>query len=192
MPRLVMLDIDGVCNSAVWFEKMACDALSRRPISHMIDPECVARLNRLLDVSGAEVVISSSWRIVHPITAIDAALKEKGFTGHIIGSTPKYLGNRGKEIQEWMTDNDRDVEQMVILDDDQDMAHLTPRLVRTSWGVGLTDADVGRALELFGITELTDESEQLVPGEWGETVLASGAVSASTASLRSLLGKTET
>lgn len=149
--RTLALDLDGVVNSAVWFEKMACDALSRRPISHMIDPECVARLNTILELSGADVVISSSWRIVHPLVAIDAALKEKGFTGNIIGATPKYLGNRGKEIQEWMTDNDRDVEQLVILDDDRDMAHLTPRLVRTSWGVGLTDADVVRALALFGI-----------------------------------------
>lgn len=184
--RTLALDIDGVLNSAVWFEKMACDALSRRPISHMIDPECVARLNTILDLSGADVVVSSSWRIVHPIAAIDAALKEKGFTGNIIGSTPKYLGNRGKEIQEWMTGEGRDIEHLVILDDDRDMAHLTPCLVRTSWGVGLTDVDVGRALQLFGI-EVTDESEQLVPGTWGEVVLASGVSSAPSVGLRSLV-----
>lgn len=201
--RTLMLDIDGVLNSATWFAKMQSDALDRYPISNMIDPECVARLNTLIDLSGADVVISSSWRIVHPLGEIYHALKAKGFTGKIIGRTPKYMPPRGREIQEFMTGAGRDCDHLVILDDNSSMAHLTPRLVLTSWGVGLTDADVRRALELFGIehpeaeeertrasmpsftdevncfaegavTELTDESELLVPGTFGEVVLASG------------------
>jgi hypothetical protein len=176
--KILMLDIDGVLNSHVWFEKMKCDALSRRPIHHMIDPECVARLNRLLDLSGADVVISSTWRIVHILGEINHALKEKGFTGRIIGKTPKYLGTRGAEIQAWLTAHGGDADQMVILDDNSDMAHLAPRLVLTSWSVGLTDADVDRAIALFGI-ELTDEGEALVPGTYGEVVLASGELPAS-------------
>ena len=186
-PRTLALDMDGVVNSAIWFEKMACDALSRRPISHMIDPECVARLNTILELSGADVVISSSWRILHTVAEIDSALKEKGFTGNIIGATPKYRSPRGREIQEWMTDEGRDIDQLVILDDDADMAHLTPCLVRTSWSVGLTDDDVAVALSLFGITMLTDESEQPVPGTYGETVLASGSLPSTSIGLPSLL-----
>lgn len=179
MQRLLFLDMDGVVNSAAWFEKMACDALSRRPIDHMIDPACVARLNRLLGLSGAEVVLSSAWRIVHGVVETNAALQVHGFTGRIIGQTPKYLADRGTEIQAWLTANGRDAESLVILDDSSDMAHLMPCLVRTSWSVGLTDADVDRALVMFGVgdfTELTDESEALVPGVYGETVFASGSV----------------
>ncbi len=148
--RLLFLDIDGVCNSAEWFEKMQADALSRRPISHMIDPECVARLNRLLERSGAHVVISSSWRIIHILGEINAALVEKGFTGKIIGKTPVRGPNRGSEIQKWLSDHYRDAENIVILDDNSDMGHLMPCLVLTSWSCGLTDADVDRALALFG------------------------------------------
>jgi Swiss Army Knife RNA repair-like protein len=191
--RIVFLDMDGVVNSHVWFEKMQADALSRRPISHMIDPECVARLNRLLDISGADVVISSSWRIVHILGEINAALKEKGFTGRIIGKTPVCGPVRGAEIQAWLTARVRNAEDIVILDDNSDMAHLTPRLVLTSWGVGLTDDDVDRAIALFGIefTELTDLGEQPMPGVHGELVLASGAADPSAVGLRGLLGKAD-
>lgn len=161
-PRVLFLDIDGVLNSATWFAKMQADALSRRPISHMIDPDCVARLNQILDASGAEVVISSSWRIVHSLGEINAALKEKGFTGKIIGKTPTNGGSRGAEIQQWLTAHGRTAEDLVILDDDSDMGHLAPRHVCTSWGVGLTDADVGRTLALFG--------------QWPEADLAEGDV----------------
>jgi hypothetical protein len=155
--RVLVLDIDGVLNSATWFAKMRADALSRRPISHMIDPECVARLNMLLDASGAEVVISSSWRIIHILGEINAALKAKGFTGKIIGKTPTNGGSRGAEIQQWLTTHEQTADHVVILDDDSDMGHLAPRRVCTSWGVGLTDADVGRALMLFGQWPATGE-----------------------------------
>lgn len=149
--RTLALDIDGCLNSAAWFERMKADALSRRPIHHMIDPDCVERLNRLLEISGADVVISSSWRILHTVAAIDAALTFKGFRGNIIGATPHNMPPRGREIARFMIDRGRDVDHLVILDDDDDMAHLAPCLVRTSWSVGLTDADVERALLLFGV-----------------------------------------
>jgi len=158
--RILFLDIDGVLNSAEWFAKMQADALSRRPISHMIDDGCVDRLNRLLDASGADVVVSSSWRLVHTLAEIRSALKSKGFTGRIIAKTPSYRGSRGSEIQAWLTAHERDAEDIVILDDDSDMGHLASSHVCTSWGVGLTDADVSRALALFGISERsTTEAE---------------------------------
>lgn len=172
--RIVVLDIDGVLNSAAWFEKMQAEALSRRPISNMIDPECVARLNLLLDLIGAQVVISSSWRIIHPIEEIDSALKEKGFTGTIIGKTPVCGPDRGAEIQEWLTDHGRDAEDVVIVDDDSDMGHLMPCLILTSWSCGLVDADVKRAAALFGVD-----------------VIAGWTVPAKSGGLRSLLGKAE-
>lgn len=149
--RILFLDIDGVLNSAAWFAKMQCDALSREPISNMIDPACVARVNRILDASGARVVVSSSWRIIRILGEINAALKEKGFTGKIIGKTPQGLRCRGEEIQRWLTDHGHSPDHALILDDDSDMAHLTPCLVRTSWSCGITDADVARALAVFGI-----------------------------------------
>ncbi len=159
--RTLALDLDGVVNSHAWFEKMACDALSRRPIHNMIDHDCVARLNRLLEISGADVVISSSWRIPHSVEAIDSALTFKGFRGNIIGATPHNMPPRGREIQRFMIDRDRSVDHLVILDDDSDMGALAHRHVKTSWAVGLTDADVERALALFGVPAMTGDVEVL-------------------------------
>lgn len=156
--RLIFLDLDGVLNSAQWFARMNADCLARRPIHNMIDPACVHRLNRLIEVSAAEIVVSSTWRIVHNLVDIRAALHHHGFTGRIIGQTPRYLQNRGTEIQTWLTANGHDAENLVILDDDTDMAHLLLCLVCTSWSVGLTDADVDRALEMFGMADRCPEA----------------------------------
>jgi len=163
--RTLALDLDGVVNSAVWFEKMDCDALSRRPIHHMIDPDCVERLNRLLEISGADVVISSSWRIPHSVEAIDAALTYKGFRGNIIGATPHNMPPRGREIHRFMIDHALSVDHLVILDDDSDMGALAHRHVKTSWSVGLTDADVEKALLLFGVPRATTDFVEVLPPE---------------------------
>lgn len=158
--RILFLDIDGVLNSAEWFLRMNRDALSREPIHNMLDPECVRRLNGLLEKSRAQVVVSSSWRILHSVSEIEAALKTVGFVGSIIGSTPKYLGCRGAEIAKWLWVEGRAESDIAILDDDSDMAHLTPFLVRTSWSIGLTDRDCERAMALFAAENLATKSAE--------------------------------
>jgi len=56
------------------------------------------------------------------------------------------------KIQEWLNGYIKNhlVESFVILDDDEDMAHLAHRLVKTNPEVGLTAEDVERAVVLFG------------------------------------------
>jgi hypothetical protein len=57
---------------------------------------------------------------------------------------------RGAEIQQWMDEN-WTPERFVILDDNADMDHLLPHLVRTSSIVGLTDANATKAVEMLAL-----------------------------------------
>ncbi len=148
MRRILFLDIDGVLNSTEFFKRTEFEARGERPGS-MIDETCVGRLNRLLYRIQADVVFSSSWRIHFSQAEIVDGLQQHGFRGDVIGITPKYLGCRGNEIQAWLTARGRSADDCVILDDSSDMAHLIPRLIRTSNDVGLTDADCDRAVALF-------------------------------------------
>ncbi len=144
MTNLIFLDFDGVLNS--W----ESDALRRHP--SQIDEVAVARLNRLVYEASAEVVISSTWRLSHPRATLYRMLRERGFEGCVIGRTPDLnmiAGARGHEIQAWLDSNDRTADKIVILDDVEQMAHLHHRLVRTNIAVGLTDADVDRALTML-------------------------------------------
>ncbi len=150
--RVVFLDIDGVLNSATWFREHGESVLD--DAGHL-DPAACVRVQRLCEVTGAEIVISSTWRLLYPLAGLRTVLASRGLTAQILGVTPDLSADRGEEIQRWL-DNVRSVprtsacrpltvEGIVILDDDADMLHLLPWLVKTRFEAGLTEADVCRA-----------------------------------------------
>ena len=114
----------------------------------MIDPAAVELLNRLVASTGAKVVISSSWRVCRTLEQIQDDLRSRGFVGEVIGATPSIIGHRGHEIAAWLTEHGP--ASFVILDDDSDMAHLKPRLVRTTFARGLQLEHIETARALLG------------------------------------------
>jgi hypothetical protein len=96
--------------------------------------------------------VSSSWRFIHSIPGLQKILEFHGFKGEIIDFTPirvKFTGPnklRGYEIQAWIDLNP--IENMVILDDDSDMAHLIGHLVKTNKKTGLTEEDARKAISI--------------------------------------------
>lgn len=151
--RIVFLDVDGVLNSHAWWARKAFE-----PAHPQLDPEAVARLDRLCRETGAAVVVSSTWRSAGA-THMREVLGAVGFKGRVIGCTPQmarmgtngvYLGvERGHEIAQWLSTFPRPVERFVILDDEDDMADLRGFLVQTDYAVGLTDADCERAAAML-------------------------------------------
>ena len=147
--KLVFLDFDGVLNST---EYMLSDRPTARERGGVmgLDPLAVARLNRLIKATSAEVVVTSVVRHRKRRTELCDILNERGFVGTVRGMTP-WLNldhGRGLEIQAWLDESARRLGpiEFVILDDDTDMHHLLPRLVKTSFETGLTDADVDQAI----------------------------------------------
>lgn len=107
MQKLIFLDIDGVlCNLEQWKSYLPDN-------EHPFDPKCVDMLNRIIDKTDAEIVISSSWRR-NDIEWIRKIFKMRGFKypERIIGETVrKYTfvikGShlplvRGNEIREYV------------------------------------------------------------------------------------------
>lgn len=147
---VVFLDMDGVMGAArVWAQNA-----SKRWTSPAgwVDPAMVPRLNRLVRRTGARVVVSSSWRKYIGGDGVAAVLWACGFVGEVIGATP-VMGDepetwRGREIDRWLMGR-ADVDRWVVLDD-LAVAVDAGRLVRTNMQVGLTDADVERAVAILG------------------------------------------
>lgn len=179
MSRVLFLDFDGVLNSSRWWSdrrfsvgeyspeelalraSMPVDAIpdyirgscsERRCLGdlRMLDPDAVALVNELVRATGADVVVSSTWRHGYSLNGLRWLLSSKGFTGQVIGVTPSEAHHRirGEEIQAWL-DLLPIVSRFVILDDDDDMGALAPYLVRTDRKVGLTRADVERACAIL-------------------------------------------
>jgi len=147
--RVLFLDIDGVLNSKPYFIERGPGWMIDREQADDIDPAAVRLLNTLIARTGAAIVISSTWRYFGQ-QAVTEMLKARGLEGAVIGVTPRSEhGVRGREIQQWLANADAPIESFVILDDDSDMEHLMPRLVRTSFERGLLPADVERAVALF-------------------------------------------
>lgn len=148
MTKLIFLDIDGVlnCNATFAAFRPDEDGLQALPRTweNMIETRFVERLNKLIKMTGAKIVISSSWRISNSLDDIRKYLKNKGCVGDIIGETPlnnepNSSDRRGKEIEEFLTIFPEVITNFVILDDSADMGNLMPFLVRTNMKTGLLD-----------------------------------------------------
>lgn len=120
MRKIIFLDIDGVLNSIDYFEQVKdCKGYKE------INPEKTKLLKEIVDRTGAEIVLSSTWRDLgkrkdepeHPMyTYLTDTLKAYGM--EIIEHTP-YIGqDRPKEIKAWLDNQtDKDI-CFVSLDDD--------------------------------------------------------------------------
>ena len=145
--KVVFLDIDGVLNHSAFLKHMP------RNFSDldMIDPKAVQLLNKLLEDTGANIVISSSWRIGHTVVHLQQLLTGAGllFPERVIGTTTSRSNlERGAEINIWL--KQVPVDGFVILDDDCDMNPLMDHLVQTDFEKGLQPEDIEKAKEILG------------------------------------------
>lgn len=154
--KIVFLDIDGVLNSAAWRKHLIKEG---RYESNALDPAAVACLNRIAAATGAHIVVSSTWRLMHPFEWMSHHLMASGVEARVLGYTPDSHPrmHRGWEISEWlrvyqvmydMLDVEP-VDGFAILDDDCDMAHLVEYHIHTSGMRGLTMDDAERAIEVL-------------------------------------------
>lgn len=127
----LFLDVDGVLNDSFWLSRR-----NRTPgdtetwHAEQFDPEAVERLNKIIDHFGFKVVLSSTWRM-DGLDNVQRWMDSRGFRHRLLDRTPILHVHRGLEIQNWMDEHKVEATQIIILDDDHDMAHLMWRLVST-------------------------------------------------------------
>ena len=129
--KYLFLDIDGVMNSAAdWFS------------TKLISDKPFELLKKIIDETGAKIILSSSWRAGYERGTCDLLKQRLAEYGLFIEDVTPQSGRRGKEIQEWLTahDYDENVDTFVILDDeDFDILAIYPeQLVKTDALIGLS------------------------------------------------------
>ena len=155
--KVIFLDIDGVLN-CYW-------STSRCGHYIGIDEDKVVRLRQIVEATGAEIVLSSSWREDWSKDEnhnrecgryIDRMLRKERLTILDKTGTDRY-NRRRKEIEDWM--EGKDIEAYVILDDldfDWGYSDCVNHWVETSFSRadgGLQDEHVARAIEILNATE---------------------------------------
>lgn len=177
MKKYLFLDIDGVLNHDGWFCSNAYKESRDNWKKSMFDPQCVERVNRILKETGAELVVSSSWRDMADLKEIfegvglPTEFHKTPYADHIYPDLDpiKDLGNddirywRGSEIKYWLEHNAEKPYSYCILDDDCDMLDeqldhfintvgdsiYQSKLYEWNCGSGLTEKCTERAINIL-------------------------------------------
>jgi hypothetical protein len=135
MRRVIFLDIDGVLAPIRRWDRYGD-----------LDRVCIQVLNAIVARSGADVVVSSTWRYGKTAAELQQMLEAEGFIGSVVDTTPIGApgATRGDEIAAWLAQHD--VSGYVIVDDHVDMGELRAHLVQTQPAHGLQAADAPRVI----------------------------------------------
>lgn len=150
--KVIFTDVDGVLNEVTTLTRTKSQVI-------FIDEEKLLRLKRIVDATGAKIVLSSTWRYDRDESSINSDFLELHEVFRKVGLefydyTPvDAIGiRRGMEIRAWLGLHP-EVTKFVILDDelfDFVKRGLLPRLVKTDFGYGgLTDELAQEAIELL-------------------------------------------
>jgi hypothetical protein len=149
--KVIFLDFDGVLNSAGSFlyesnrRKKRKEQNLKGPVNETLCNVCTANFQHVLDkYPEVKVVISSTWRELFTLDWLKSKLESYGIDGsRVIGITPKEeYGNRGIEINRWLSNNPLVAHYVIIDDNDWGIIdiHTRDRFVQTTWDGGMTYA----------------------------------------------------
>ena len=167
MNKVIFLDIDGVLNSTKsceFYEKKyggngygGLFPKDREPTLKEVlwDEDCVRWLHKIVLETGANIVISSTWRHFYSIELFHAMFKLYQVSDlNIIGKTSSIgFKKRGEEIQAFI--DQHQITSYVILDDcDNMLTSQQTNFVKTDFNVGLTEKDCLKAVGILGKIEI--------------------------------------
>ncbi len=145
--KVIFLDIDGVLvtrNSIKYQYLNFPDETNIR-----FSKKAVKNLNKLIRLTEAKIVISSTWRLFHSLEKLQNIFEEQKIKGEIISTTSVERATveedipRGQKIADWLEQHS-EVKQYVIIDDDvqADCIQFHPyNCVETSYKRGLAPED---------------------------------------------------
>lgn len=160
------MDLDGVLNTERHHKCCYENGLDNSDeYGYVFDPVAVKNLERIVNETGADIVISSSWKYSGLSTLLDM-WSDRALPGRVIDITPdtesdefllhadlenmEFLSCRGYEIKEWLLAHGKTVSQYAILDDEQEMLpDQQSHFVQTNPTVGITEEDAEKAIAIL-------------------------------------------
>ena len=164
MRKVLFLDIDGVLNTGWWYTQLDRNT-PKDKYGYAFDPRSVANLKKIVDETGADIVISSSWKSLG-LSELEDMWQNRGLPGKLIGITPnsesdemllnadldhmELFSIRGMEIKERLDKHGKKVSHYVIIDDmDNFLPEQKSHFVLTDPEVGITDEDADKAIKIL-------------------------------------------
>ena len=150
--NVIFLDIDGVLRTDAsdrYWSDVTRQPIPQSVFDRLFSSRSIAILNEIIYITGAKVVITSTWRVQHTLEELIQKFKIRGFRGEIIDKT-NIIGNRGEEIQEWLDTNS--VNKYVVIDDSVKdiLIHInSKRVVKIDSNIGLNDSHFDSITDLL-------------------------------------------
>ena len=157
--KIIFLDFDGVMDTE-YYDHILSEA--GKPISDeyglLFDPECVKNLKYIIDSTGADIVVSSTWKDFMTYQEILDMWKYRGLPGFVTDVTPTVSKHRGDEIDAWLKECHEECNYVII--DDLDAGnfneHQIPRLLIVNPIFGLDEYTAERAIKILNVPPNND------------------------------------
>lgn len=161
--KYIFLDVDGVLNNN--------RTVAKSPEGYVgISSGLVKRLARIVKATGAQLVLSSTWKTSNPedFKYLSRKLMQSGL--YLVGKTKEpenRAWRRGLGIKNYITEHECDT--YVILDDelyDFEEEKMLDHTVLTDARNGLTEDDVKKAIDILNgnLVDIEDYREHFI---WG-------------------------
>src|SRR5262249_40288899 len=104
------------------------------------------------ELTGADIVITSTWRVESPLEELRNLLKDWGVEAKVIDVTPLIEhGSRADEISAWIKDMElqgQSLDSFCVIDD-QEIGGFTSMLVRSDERIGLCQDHVRKIIAIL-------------------------------------------
>ena len=167
MKKILFLDFDGVLNTENYQASLREKGLETwDDFGPLFDPEAVDNLHMILDATGAEMIISSSWKM-EGFQRMKDLWKARALPGKISGTTPDSifdidllsmdlddpeafmrLAGKGNEVRKWLGQNPGEIRYSILDDMPDFLPEQDPFFVMTDPRTGITPEI---ALKVIGI-----------------------------------------
>ena len=162
--KVIFLDFDGVLNTERWHSQASRNEL-KDEYGYRFDPVAVDNLRKIVDETGAAIVISSSWKCMG-LTTMQKMWKDRQLPGKVIDITPNSVSDefllnvdlndmdllsiRGQEIKDWLIVKGGSGCKYVIFDDMNDvLQEQESHFVWVDPAVGITKGNVAQAIRIL-------------------------------------------
>ena len=149
MQKIIFLDFDGVLNTEYYQGLLQFQGKQwQDEYGALFDPKAVKHLQRIIDATGADIVIESSWKYFG-LEAMQELWRVRSLPGGVIDITPSLTGNasKGEEIAAWLSEHAMSDARYVIIDDEYVVLDSQiPYFIWTNPYEGLTEDQANRAM----------------------------------------------
>ena len=168
MKKIIFLDFVGVLNTDRYQAELQYKGIARQDeFGAVFDPNAVARLKQIIDATGADIVVESSWKYLG-LNAMQEMWSARNLPGKVIDITPSKVSDeyllrtdissfdvsnfpfKGLEIDSYLTKfNKKDVRYVIIDDEDVILDAQFPYFIQTNAHDGLTKTLADRAIAIL-------------------------------------------